>query len=747
MKPGKIQSISLYLALALALVAIVLAILVRPDAGTPPDFVRFVGRFHTLAVHLPIGIITLIAVAELAAFSKRIRPKVDPAIGFALPFVAVTAVTAFVLGLMLARGGGYPSKLIFWHRALTLASIALLPVCAGLWAGPVQGSGKGRWIYRGALFSAVGLMSIGAHFGGSMTKGENYLVQFAPKFARGLLGAKQPEPIAETQLEPTADPLVWQHSVQPLLQKHCVECHGPKETKGGLRLDSLEAALKGGDEGNTIVPGNAAKSSLVSRMKLPMDSDERMPPDEKAGPSEAEIALVAWWVDRGADDKLKVREGITPAPVSELLEKTLSQVAAAAPASASGPEKSADADAGAVEASKSASSDDEDADDEDEDDDDDDSEFGPTPNYSSGDDSDDDDDDEGGATTQVSLTRKSGPVWSGLISPLLQSRCASCHGAKRQKGKFRVDSLAAVRAGGKAGPGVIPGNPSKGTLLARIHSTKKSEHMPPYSKPQLSSSEVELITWWIKQGADEKATTSSLPKTLAAQYGPEAPKPAPDTGGDDDEDDPDDSDTPSADAGAPVTDSGTPTTPDQAPAAEPAADTIALYTDVVKPMLQKRCGACHSGESAMGVHIDDLPGMLEGGDIVAGDPEGSPILARQLVPLEELNHMPPKSEPQSKNWEIEVLRLWIRDGAKADARVAIADLPPEAVPQGNGPPGEEASAGASGDGGKAGVQTPPTAGGCAACTISADQARPLRRLAGFSLLLGFGALLLRRRRR
>ncbi|MEZ4369209.1 MAG: c-type cytochrome domain-containing protein [Polyangiaceae bacterium] len=739
MKPGKLQSISLYLALALSLIAILLALVLRPDAGTPPDFLRFLGRFHTLAVHLPIGIITLVAIAELVSFSKRARPKVDPVIGFALPVVAITAVAAFTLGLLLARGGGYPSKLIFWHRALTLASIALLPICAGLW-GPVQRTGNGRWLYRGVLFSAVGLMSIGAHFGGSMTKGENYLVQFAPKFARGLLGVKEPEPVAETPLEPTGEPLVWQHSVQPLLQQHCVECHGPEEAKGGLRLDSLASALKGGDEGNTIVPGNAAKSSLVSRMKLPKDSDERMPPDGKAGPSDAEIALIAWWVDRGANDQLKVREGITPAPVSELLEKTLSQAVAAAPTAAAGEAgaKSPEADAGA-DAAKTASSDDDDDDDAD---DDDDSEFGPTPHYGSGS-SDDDDDDGGGDTKQVSLTHKSGPVWGGLVGPLLESRCGNCHGAKRQKGKFRVDSLSAVRSGGKAGPGVVPGNPQKGTLLARVHSTKKSEHMPPYNQPQLTDSEVELITWWIKQGADDKVATTALPKSLLAKYGPEAPKPASKpTSGDDDDDD----DTDPSDAGAPVTDAGAPTTPDAAPA-EPANDTVALYTDIVKPMLAKRCGACHSGDGAMGVHIDDLPGMLEGGDIVAGDPEGSPILARQLVPLEELNHMPPKSEPQPKNWEIEVLRLWIKDGAKADARVALADLPPEAVPQGKGGSNAEEPPAKAGAGGKAGVQTPSTAGGCAACTISPEQASPLRRLALFSLLMGVGALWLRRRRR
>src|SRR5690606_24142608 len=153
--------------------------------------------------------------------------------------------------------------------------------------------------------------------------------------------------------------------------------------------------------------------------------------------------------DRGATDQLKVREGITPAPVSELLEKTLSQVAAA-PAASSDPGKTGNADGGAESESSTASNEE----DEDEDDDDDDSEFGPTPNYGSGASDEEAEDDAGGGATQVSLTRKSGSVWSGLVSPRLESRCGNCHGPKRQKGKFRVDSLAALMSRGKAGPGV-----------------------------------------------------------------------------------------------------------------------------------------------------------------------------------------------------------------------------------------------------------------------------------------------------
>ncbi len=772
---SRARAIALYLAMAGALLAILLALVVRPQGDAPPELLRFFGRFHSLLVHLPIGIVTLIALAELGSFSARVRSKIDPAIGFALPVLALTSVAAFSLGLLLARGGGYPSRLVSLHRGLTLAAIVMLPVCAALWLGPVQRLGNlGRWMYRGALGLALGLMSIGAHFGGSMTRGEDYLVQYAPKFARGWLGVKDTETFTETPMEPTSEPLVWEHSVKPLLKTHCVKCHGPKETKGGLRLDSLQAALKGGDdEGPSVVAGSAGQSPLVKRMRLPVSDEDRMPPDGKPGPSEAEIALIGWWIDRGANETLRMRDGVTPDGVGELLAKLLTQAATASSAGATateagtaGPAASASAADGGAPA-EVASDDEDDA----EGDDDDDSEFGPTPNYGSGDSSGS----SGSSDSTQAVTHEPSPVWSHAVSPLLNARCGKCHGPKRQKGKFRVDSIAALTQGGKKdGPGVVPGATQTGSLLQRIRSTVKDKHMPPAKEPQLSALEIELLSWWIKQGANDTLSTSALPKNLAAKYGPAAASAAASPSAE------------QADAGAPdadaeaeaeaeaEADAGTPKAKDGGGGASTSSDagvashgaasdagvteataSVALYADVVAPILTKRCGACHTGESAMGaLRIDDLPGMLEGGDIVPGEPEASPLLARQLVPLEELNHMPPKGEPQPQAWELEVIRLWIRDGADANARVALADLPPAAQVA------AARSADSSSDAGSdaapttpapgTGVKTQPTSG-CAACRIglsTAAENQPGGRasLAWLGAWLGAGLLLGWRRR-
>src|SRR5688572_33407225 len=66
-------------------------------SGEPSDFALFLGRFHPLAVHLPIGFVLLVAAAEALSFVPRFRPRVDPAIGLALAALVAVSVGAFFL--------------------------------------------------------------------------------------------------------------------------------------------------------------------------------------------------------------------------------------------------------------------------------------------------------------------------------------------------------------------------------------------------------------------------------------------------------------------------------------------------------------------------------------------------------------------------------------------------------------------------------------------------------------------------
>jgi hypothetical protein len=86
--------------------------------------------------------------------------------------------------------------------------------------------------------------------------------------------------------------------VRPILAAHCYECHGPDKQKGGLRLDARATALRGGVSGDTIVPGDAARSHILHRLRGE-GGEDRMP--FKKPPLAAEqIATIARWIDAGA---------------------------------------------------------------------------------------------------------------------------------------------------------------------------------------------------------------------------------------------------------------------------------------------------------------------------------------------------------------------------------------------------------------------------------------------------------------
>ncbi|MFZ9435716.1 MAG: DUF1553 domain-containing protein [Opitutales bacterium] len=87
--------------------------------------------------------------------------------------------------------------------------------------------------------------------------------------------------------------------IQPILEASCLECHQGGKPKGGLHLDTLAGALKGGkSDGAAIVPGDPAKSSLLTRIRSE-DPDEMMPPKgHRLGA--ADIALIEQWIKEGA---------------------------------------------------------------------------------------------------------------------------------------------------------------------------------------------------------------------------------------------------------------------------------------------------------------------------------------------------------------------------------------------------------------------------------------------------------------
>ena len=89
---------------------------------------------------------------------------------------------------------------------------------------------------------------------------------------------------------------LFESRVRPLLVEKCQGCHGAKIAEAGLRLDSRRSLMAGGDDGPVVVPGDAAKSRLVTAVRRV--GDLAMPPDEKLTPDE--VAAIETWVAGGA---------------------------------------------------------------------------------------------------------------------------------------------------------------------------------------------------------------------------------------------------------------------------------------------------------------------------------------------------------------------------------------------------------------------------------------------------------------
>lgn len=89
----------------------------------------------------------------------------------------------------------------------------------------------------------------------------------------------------------------FEAKVRPLFIKHCIECHGPKEQSGELRLDLQTAATKGGSIGPAFVAGETEKSLIIRAVQY-HDSTFQMPPAGKL--ADGDIAILVEWVRSGA---------------------------------------------------------------------------------------------------------------------------------------------------------------------------------------------------------------------------------------------------------------------------------------------------------------------------------------------------------------------------------------------------------------------------------------------------------------
>jgi len=271
-------------------VLLLLMLVFKQSWENPAQTLIFAGKFHPLFLHLPIGMLVIVVMMEaLAKWQERKSHASMP-----LAMATLTSVATVVFGYILMRSNTYPEDAIDAH----LYSGVIFTVCL-IWTLffklRFNETGRGQRTYWTLLIVSTALMFAAGHYGGVITHGD--LLDEAP-LNKNTEGRKKGDHLQAG--DHLGQRMVYEDLIVPILEEKCYKCHGPKKKKGKLRLDSYEAMLKGGDEGPSLVPGDVAKSLMVEFIRLPMDDDYRMPPEDKPQLTEAETKVIEWWVKTGA---------------------------------------------------------------------------------------------------------------------------------------------------------------------------------------------------------------------------------------------------------------------------------------------------------------------------------------------------------------------------------------------------------------------------------------------------------------
>lgn len=269
----------------------------------------FIGRFHPLIVHLPIGFLLLAAIMQgLLGLNKGKYGSLHLAITISIFLGFVSSLAAAAVGWLLAQGGGYDDHALFWHQWMGI-SVVILSLIA--WLFRIFQSHLPDSIQHGLAAILILVVSIAGHLGGGLTHGEEYLFAYAPPVIQRALGNSAPE--NQPKIPSNVDSiLVYGHLIQPILEAKCYECHNEAKKKGGLSLTSTKDIQEGGDSGPAIGIGHSLNSLLITRVTLPGNHHKFMPP--KGAPlTYAEIQLFSWWIDEGASDEARAVE-LTPNP-------------------------------------------------------------------------------------------------------------------------------------------------------------------------------------------------------------------------------------------------------------------------------------------------------------------------------------------------------------------------------------------------------------------------------------------------
>ena len=269
----------------------------------PPDFFKFLGRLHPLVVHLPIGFLLLAVMAQWATNRPKFH-SLQPFLSYLWGLGLISAVVAVVFGYLLSLSGEYDENTLFWHKWSGVAVVMFASACYFMSRRRPENLRSLKWAL---ILLATGTIIYTGHLGGNLTHGRTYLLEYAPNSVRGLAGLP-PKTIPRPTVTVLDSAEVYLDVISPMMHSKCTSCHNQGKKKGDLLLTTFSNMMKGGENGEVIIPGDAEASELFRRISLPEAHDDFMPSEGKRPLTDQEVNIIEWWIALGAPSEGRVTE-------------------------------------------------------------------------------------------------------------------------------------------------------------------------------------------------------------------------------------------------------------------------------------------------------------------------------------------------------------------------------------------------------------------------------------------------------
>ena len=266
-------------------------LLIPLDGTVNNTFVFFIGRFHPIILHLPIGGLAALFVMEIIN-SYRPQLNLDSACSILLWFSVITVIPSAILGFVLASSGNYDDELLNLHKWLGWLTAL---VCVWL----LYFNSKSKKTYRVFLYTNVIFLLFTGHFGGQLTHGKDYLTKYMPISMKKVLNIDDERNylVVDRKIDSlSTGATYYTDQIKPIIENYCYKCHGQEKQKGDMRFDNIDWDMVNGFDAEKW-------NMMLNEINL-----GEMPPSDELQLSEDDRRILVDWITENLDKAAEAKE-------------------------------------------------------------------------------------------------------------------------------------------------------------------------------------------------------------------------------------------------------------------------------------------------------------------------------------------------------------------------------------------------------------------------------------------------------